>query len=46
VEKKVSDALKKAALLAEQMDALLVIAGSLYLVGDVLRSVRDADREH
>ena len=43
VERDVSIALKRASVLAEQRDALLVIAGSLYLVGDVLRLVRDAD---
>jgi folylpolyglutamate synthase/dihydrofolate synthase len=46
VEKDVSDALEKAAVLAEQKDALLVIAGSLYLVGDVLRLLRNAGGEN
>jgi folylpolyglutamate synthase/dihydropteroate synthase len=32
--------------LAEQKDALLVIAGSLYLVGDVLRLLRNAGGEN
>ncbi|KAI5208018.1 FolC bifunctional protein [Aureobasidium subglaciale] len=41
VEKDISAALEKASRLAEEKDALLVIAGSLYLVGDVLRLVRD-----
>jgi len=42
VEKDITAALKKASRLAEEKDALLVIAGSLYLVGDVLRLVRSA----
>ncbi|KAI5242863.1 FolC bifunctional protein [Aureobasidium subglaciale] len=41
VEKDISAALERASRLAEEKDALLVIAGSLYLVGDVLRLVRD-----
>lgn len=42
VEKDVGVALEKASRLAEESSALLVIAGSLYLVGDVLRLVRNA----
>ncbi|KEQ59948.1 FolC bifunctional protein [Aureobasidium melanogenum CBS 110374] len=42
VEKDVGLALERASRLAEEMNALLVIAGSLYLVGDVLRLVRNA----
>lgn len=40
VEVDVGVALEKASRLAEEKEALLVIAGSLYLVGDVLRLVR------
>ncbi|KAH0284139.1 FolC bifunctional protein, partial [Aureobasidium sp. EXF-3399] len=46
VERDVIAALKQASVLAEQKDALLVIAGSLYLVGDVLRLVRDAGSKY
>ncbi|KAI5198011.1 FolC bifunctional protein [Aureobasidium subglaciale] len=41
VEKNISAALEKASRLAEEKGALLVVAGSLYLVGDVLRLVRN-----
>jgi folylpolyglutamate synthase/dihydrofolate synthase len=41
-ESLVGVALERASRIAEEMDALLVVAGSLYLVGDVLRLVRDS----
>lgn len=40
VENDVGAALERASRLAAERDALLVIAGSLYLVGDVLRLLR------
>jgi folylpolyglutamate synthase/dihydrofolate synthase len=44
VEKDIKLALLIASAMARKEDGLMVIAGSLYLVGDVLRLVRDAER--
>lgn len=42
---KLLNALKRSARVAEAKDRQLVIAGSLYLVGDILRLLRDSKEE-